>query len=207
MGTAQRETESAMTLTLSQVSGRDVEVTWSATIEIGDTAALTDLSETTSTAIVPEGEMSTEFTVPTVDNSTDEADKTFTVTLSNPDWATLDTNATSARGTILNDDDTNVPTLQSAIVVEEILTLTYDERLDEDSVPATSAYTVKVNNATVSFAASDPVQIEGTEVILTLAQAVASDATVTVSYEKPGTKESSRSGCRRTSAGAPVSTT
>ena len=175
------------TLTLSQVSGRDVEVSWTATIETGDSAALTDLSETTGTVTVTAGDASTEFTVPTVDNSTDEAEKTFTVTLSNPDWATLDTNATSARGTILNDDDTNVPVLQSAIVVEEILTLTYDERLDEDSVPATSAYTVKVNGTAVSLAASDPVQIEGTEVILTLAQAVASDATATVSYQKPGT--------------------
>ena len=77
------------------------------------------------------------------------------------------------------------PSLQSATVTGTRLALTYDEALDEDSVPAASAFTVKVNGSAVSLATTSPVAIADGAVTLTLAAAVAESDTVTVSYAKP----------------------
>ena len=77
------------------------------------------------------------------------------------------------------------PTLRSASVDGTRLVLTYDEALDEDSAPAASAFTVKVNESPVSLADADPVAVRGVAVILTLAAAVGAGDTVTVSYAKP----------------------
>ena len=80
------------------------------------------------------------------------------------------------------------PSLWSAAMAEETkLTLSYDETLDKEevSVPAASAFTVKVNGSQVNLASADPVGVTGDIVTLTLAAAVAEDDTVTVSYTKP----------------------
>ncbi len=76
------------------------------------------------------------------------------------------------------------PTLSTATVDGTALVLTYDEDLDDSSVPTASAYSVKVDGSdrTVSSVA-----ISGKTVTLTLATAVTSDQTVTVSYRVPGT--------------------
>ena len=80
------------------------------------------------------------------------------------------------------------PSLWSAAMTEETkLTLSYDETLDKEevSVPAASAFTVKVNGSQVNLASADPVGVTGDIVTLTLPAAVAEDDTVTVSYTKP----------------------
>ena len=66
------------------------------------------------------------------------------------------------------------------------LTLTFNEALGTGSVPASTAFTVKVNTATVMLASASPVTVAGQAVTLTLANAVAHGQTVTVSYT-PGT--------------------
>ena len=84
--------------------------------------------------------------------------------------------------------DEAVPMLQSAAVEGATgwLTLTYDEALDPESVPASGAFTVKVNGAAVSLASGDrsdpPVRIRGAAVVLRLAAAVSVGQPVTVSY-------------------------
>ena len=83
--------------------------------------------------------------------------------------------------------DFTAPTLSSATVEGAALTLTYNEALDGDSVPAASAYTVKVGGTAVDLAATDPVAISGSAVTLTLAAAVSESDTVTVSYAVPST--------------------
>ena len=87
--------------------------------------------------------------------------------------------------------DTRAPELQSAAVYGSTLTLTYNEALDEGSVPARTAYTVKAGPTgsltTVDLATSDAVAVSGQTVTLTLASAVTPEQTVTVTYTAPAT--------------------
>ena len=98
------------TVTLSVASEDTVGVTWTATAGgASDTADTGDLAGTlTGTLSFAPGDISKTFTVSTAEDTTDEADETFTVTLSGPTNATL-ADAT-ATGTITDDDDaTNDP--------------------------------------------------------------------------------------------------
>ena len=79
------------------------------------------------------------------------------------------------------------PALLSAEAHPRWLTLTFDERLDANSVPAVSAFTVTVNGSTVSLAGAEPVAVSGDTVTLVLASPLASTDTVTVRYAKPST--------------------
>ena len=81
--------------------------------------------------------------------------------------------------------DLDPPQLESATVVDDTLTLTYDEALDEGSVPAASAYTVAVTVGTTTTNPTVTVAVGGRTVTLTLSAAPADGATVTVSYTVP----------------------
>ena len=83
---------------------------------------------------------------------------------------------------------TTPTSLESAMVNRHQLTLIFDVPLDEKSVPATSAFTTKVNGDEVSLAKDDPVTVAGATVTLTLASEVVSENVVTVSYAKPAAK-------------------
>ena len=105
------------TLTLSAAAPQDVSVDWTASVESGDSASAEDLATTkTGKVTVDDGETTAKFTVPVNDDSTDEPDQTFTVTLSNPTPASLAQLAadTTATGTIEDEDDP--PTLSVADV-------------------------------------------------------------------------------------------
>ena len=92
------------TVTLSAVSGKTVTATWTASIESGNTAEAADLrSTTTGTVTLMPGDTTATFTVATAQDTTDEANETFTVTLSRPSNATLAVDPT-ATGTIGNED-------------------------------------------------------------------------------------------------------
>ena len=93
--------------------------------------------------------------------------------------------AHAARGPLSDHKvDTNKPTLVSAELDNTILTLTFSEALNE-TAPANTVFTVKVGGGTGSNPTA--VSISGSVVTLTLANAVASGQTVTVSYTKPAT--------------------
>ena len=77
------------------------------------------------------------------------------------------------------------PALRSAEAHPRWLTLTFDERLDENSVPSASAFTVTVNGSVVSLAGDNPVAVSGDTVTLVLASPLASADVVTVSYARP----------------------
>ncbi len=74
------------------------------------------------------------------------------------------------------------PLLVSANVVGATLRLTFDELLDANSVPSTSVFTVVAGGST---AAVSGVNIQGTEVTLTLSSATSASDTVTLSYAVP----------------------
>ena len=76
--------------------------------------------------------------------------------------------------------DRTAPVLSSAAVNGTVLTLTYDEALDADSEPATTAFTVKVGGNAVTVG---EVTIADNTVTLTLGTAATSGQTVTVSYD------------------------
>ncbi len=83
------------------------------------------------------------------------------------------------------DNVTRLPWPKSATVDGKQLTLTFSAPMDGGWVPAAGAFTVEVNGGGVSLASSNPVSVSGRNVTLTLAAAVASGDTVTVSYAKP----------------------
>ena len=100
------------TVTLSVASEDTVGVTWTATAGgASDTADTGDLAGTlTGTLSFAPGDISKTFTVSTAEDTTDEADETFTVTLSGPTNATL----ADATGTGTIADDDGAPSLSVA---------------------------------------------------------------------------------------------
>ena len=81
--------------------------------------------------------------------------------------------------------DTTAPAFLSAAVDTSTLTMTWDENLDTSSVPAKTAFTVKVGGNAVDLADTGAVAVSGQTVTLTLASPVISTSVVTVSYTKP----------------------
>ena len=101
----------SFTATLSAVSGKTVTVNWTASVESGDTAESSDLEATRSGSLTfAPGDRTKTFTVGTTEDTTDEDNETFTVTLSGPSNATL--SDATGRGTITDDDA--APTLSVA---------------------------------------------------------------------------------------------
>ena len=98
------------------------------------------------------------------------------------------------RPTMINPDGGTFPdgpapgtvTLNSAVVNETALALTFDQTLDAGSEPAPSAFTVTVNRARRAVA-SGGVAVSGSTVTLTLASAVTASDTVKVRYHEPST--------------------
>ncbi len=109
------------TLTLSAAAPEDVTVDWTASIESGDSASTADLATTkTGTVTITKGDTTKKFTVPVNDDSTDEPDQTFTVTLSNPTPPALVELAAdpTAEGTIEDDDDPPTISVVDMTVIE-----------------------------------------------------------------------------------------
>ena len=92
------------TVTLLPASTQTVTVNWAASVETGDTATSgTDFTAASDTLTFMPGDTTATFTVQTTDDTVDEDDETFTVTLSKPSSAPLATDPT-ATGTIGDDD-------------------------------------------------------------------------------------------------------
>ena len=95
--------------------------------------------------------------------------------------ATVTSTGARGAGTIENLEAAGVTRLE---INQRALTMSHNAALDEDSVPAGSAFTVTVNGSGVALAAS-PVSISDRTVTVTLAAAVGRDDSVTVSYTAP----------------------
>ena len=130
------------TVTLSAEAEDEVTATWTASIETGDSAESGDFTAVAATALTfTAGQTAKTLTVATTEDTTDEEDETFTVTLSNPSSnAALATGAT-AKGTIEDDDDPPsvgigrsagseaggelIPTLELSAASEKTVTVTW----------------------------------------------------------------------------------
>ena len=86
----------------------------------------------------------------------------------------------------LADVDDAAPTLSSASVDGDELTLTFDEALDGDSVPEAVSFAVTVTGSSRTV---DSVVASGSAVTLTLSAAVTAEDTVTVGYTVPADPE------------------
>ena len=140
-------------LTLSAAASADVTVTCTASIESGDTAAAADLSSNTSgTATITASGTSGRCSIRTVQDTIDEEDETFTVTLSNVSSnAQLATDPT-AKGTIVDDDTAPTITDVSVTSTPVLATGTYGagETIEvsvtfDEAVNATSATDFELN--------------------------------------------------------------
>ena len=81
--------------------------------------------------------------------------------------------------------DVTAPAVRSAEVFFNTLTITFNEALDEDSVPSEDAFTVTADGSEVDLDAVNPASINGSTVTLALASTVSPGTAVTVSYTPP----------------------
>ena len=97
-------------VTLSAVSGRDVTVDYATSVATGDDATsgtdFTAVSSGTLTIAAADNTATGTIEVQTTEDDASESAETFTLTISNPDNATLTTD-TTATGTIEDDDGTS----------------------------------------------------------------------------------------------------
>ena len=93
-------------VSLSQAAGEAVTVQYDTSIGASDTAAADDFTAAAAqTLTIPAGDTSATISIPTVEDTTEEGDETFTLALSNPSSnAEIDAQAMTATGTIENDD-------------------------------------------------------------------------------------------------------
>ena len=125
------------TVSLSEASARQVTVQYATS---GGTAASgTDFTETSGKLTFGANETSTTVSVPTVDDSADEEDETFTLTLSSPGNAILGDAA--ATGTIEDDDEPPLTASFEDVPAEHDGESTFTFRLRFSEDPAVS-YTV-----------------------------------------------------------------
>ena len=123
--TADEGDKATFTITLSPISDRPVTVQWKTAADgDGDHPATsgTDYTavSTAQTATIAAGASSVEVEVQTTEDSVDEEDETFLVTLSAPTNATLDATASTGTGTITDDDSaTAVVSVGAATAVTE----------------------------------------------------------------------------------------
>ena len=163
-----------VTVTVARSLGSD-DVTFDTSTASGVQTTLTFTTDSWSTA-------QTVTVSAAADTDTDDDSATLSHTASGGGYASHTADLTV---TVTDAGDTTDPALSAATVNGSTLTLTYNEPLDTNSVPASSAFAVTVAGATAALADPDPVAVSGSAVTLTLASAVTAGQTVTVSYTVP----------------------
>ena len=151
-------------------------------VNVVDNGAFASSSDTGArTVTIPIGMTTATLTVSTVDDSTDEANGTITATVTIGAGYVVGSPSSAIVTVNDNEADTTPPTLNTAAVNGDMLTLTYDEVLDTASTPAATTFTLGGTSETVSTVA-----VSGMAVTLTLSAPLTSGDTVTVTYALPG---------------------
>ena len=158
---------------------REVSVDW-ATAD-GTAVAGRDYTAASGTLTFAAGETTKTVSVAILNDTTSEGDETVTLQLSDVVGRAVAIGEAAATGTIQDGDDT-APTLSSATVDGDALSLVFDEALDGGSVPPASSFAVTVAGSARTV---ESVSVSGSAVTLTLASAVTSGETVTVGYTVP----------------------
>ena len=129
-------------LTLSAAASENVTVTCTASFETGDTAVAADFSSTTATATITAGGTSGSCSIRTAQDTTDEEDETFTVTLSGVSSNAQLAADPTATGTI--EDDDTAPTI-STVVVTSTPVLDTDTYGAGETIEVSVTFTEAVN--------------------------------------------------------------
>ena len=138
-------------------------------------------SETPTQATFSAGSRTAAVAVATEDDKVVEAPSVVMATVATGNGYTVDANANSATVTV--EDDDAAPVLASASIEDRLLTLSFDEALDEGSTPEVGAFAVAVDGTAKRVAR---VSISGSSVTLALGRGVvAGEDAVTVSYTVP----------------------
>jgi hypothetical protein len=161
-------TNAAFTVALSSASAQTVTVAYAT--GNGTAAAPGDYSSTSGTLTFPPGTTSQTINVPVVGDVLDEANETFTVTLSSPTNATI----TTAAGTATIVDNDTAPTLAvNNVTVTEGNSGTANAAFAV-TLSAASALTVTVAYATANGTATSPADYAAVSGTLTFAPGVIS---------------------------------
>ena len=157
----------------------------------GTATAGEDYTSAGGTLTIAAGSTEGTISVTVTDDTVADGDETFNLTLSNPTGATLDGDVGElvATGTIEDDEPAAAPVLSTARGFGQQITLTYTKSLDQNSTPASAAFTVEAANEgqAASAITVSSVEVSGSAVILTLAAEVRIGQTVTLDYDSPGT--------------------
>ena len=137
--------EVVFTVALDAASGREVTVDYATSVTTDDTASSADFTDKNGTLTFAPGDTSKTVDVPTTDDTADEADETFTLTLSGPSNAVLGT-VSSATGTITDNDVAPVWAVTVSV-----------PRIAEAD---TGSSTVTVSTGGVTFAADRSIALE-----------------------------------------------
>ncbi|NND77638.1 MAG: T9SS type B sorting domain-containing protein, partial [Flavobacteriales bacterium] len=119
------------TVTLDAVSGQDVSVDYI----LSDLTTITgdDYTNSPTTVVVNEGDLTSTFTVPVIDDLLDEIDETFEVTINNGVNTTICAGGETGVGTILDNDLPPCFSVADATVNEADGTVTIDVSLNAPS--------------------------------------------------------------------------
>ena len=128
------------TVTLNPAAAVEVTVDYATSVAASDTAAQSDFTAKNGTLTFAAGDTTESFTVATLEDSVDEVDETFTVTLSNVSGSTLPADPT-ATGTIIDDD-------QAALTIADAGADEGDDITFTVTLNPTSSREVKVDWAT-----------------------------------------------------------
>jgi len=112
---------------IDAVSGQDIAVTY--TTSDGTAFAGSDYIAQSNTVTIPAGSTSTSFDVPIIDDSSDEVDQTFGVTLSNPSNATIGSGCSNCLTNIFLDPglwSVHAVTSQETVVSGQDATFAFD---------------------------------------------------------------------------------
>ena len=157
----------------------------------GDYVATSDEGDKTVT--ISSGQTTATYSVTTQNDSVDETNGSVTVTVKTGTGYTVGS-ANSATVNVNDDDVTDTaPSVSSAAVVGDKLTITFNEALAAAANLNNDAFAVKKTphggtETGVGLSTSTGPSISGSTVVLTLASAVVPrDTNVKVSYTKPGT--------------------
>ena len=151
-------------VTLSAVSGRAASMRY-ATVD-GSAVAGEDYVATSGVLVIPAGESAAVITVAVLDDTLDEDDETFTLTLSDPTNATL--TATVAAGTISDDDDPPALSVADAATVENVAAVELGDGADGGVVTfAVTLSAVSAKEVSVGYATVDGSAVAGEDYVAT----------------------------------------
>ena len=190
-------TAAEFTITASPTPAADLTVNLSVA-DVEDSDFVADTDEGSQTVTISVNTATVTYSVATVADTTDEDSGDVTVTVASGDGYTV--GSTDSAVVRVNDDDETdtAPSVSSAAVNGDKLTITFDEALAAAANLSNDAFAVKKTpsggtEADVDLHATTQPSISGSTVVLTLANAVvASDGSVTVSYTKPTTDNNNR---------------